>query len=127
MLYSGYQTYCLLSIKYTCKKKRISIEDKQKKCTIDLTNPFFVTIIHIRFYHGKSSELVEFYLFSSKPISNNCNNLESLNAVLKLLKGNSVILPVEETTQKWLFEEKKLKGVPEYPKIMYYPKEPSEG
>ena len=99
---SGYKTYRVLSMTYVGTGTSLSFFGTSHIHTLDLSEGFFVTKVKIRFYIGKSSQLRDFYLFSSSPITDDFSDYEGLKAIRKLWAAKIMLISCEEDILCWL-------------------------
>lgn len=118
---SGIKTIRMVSVRYSCNQQCISVQYAKQFFRLDLLGSYFLTKIQIRFYRGKGSEIIPFYLFSAKPIGYLDEELVGLKGFMGLLYDECVIIPCDHCTDLWLNEILCIRSVPEYPKAIYKP------
>ena len=121
LLVSGPRTIRSVSIRYNCDPQRISIQYGKEAFSMDLMEPFFVTRAQIRFYRGRGSEIMPFYLFSANPIGRIDDQFVGLKGLTNLLVSGCVIIPCDNRTDIWLRETLSISSVPDLPKVIYKP------
>ncbi len=94
---------------------------KKKDLKLNLFDPLYISHIFIKIARGRSFITQEFYLFASRPFSNDDYKGDDTVTTLEYLhKRGIIIFPKNEKVDEWLGSELKINDIPEFPRSVIF-------